>query len=47
MEPGQVLKVHTTDPASSNDIPAFAKLSRHELISMESVGDGHVFYLRR
>lgn len=47
MEPGQVLKVRTTDPASADDIPAFAKMSRHELIGTAAVDGGHVFLLRR
>ena len=47
MSPGQILKIHTTDPSSATDIPAFAKLSRHELLSVTAIEDGHVFFLRR
>ena len=47
LKPGQILLVATTDPGSAIDIPAFAKLSRHELVHMETTARGHKFYLRR
>lgn len=47
MEAGQVLMVRTDDPNSADDIPAFAKMSGHELLGLEEVEGGHRFFLRR
>lgn len=47
MEPGQVLRVLTTDPSSADDIPAFARLSGHELLEHGPTEGGHSFLLRR
>ena len=46
IEPGSVIRVLATDPASVNDMPAFARNTGHELLS--SSREGGVFeYLFR
>ncbi len=44
MEPGQILKVTTTDPGSCKDMPAWASRVGHELLATEE-GDGEYFFL--
>ncbi len=44
---GQVLEVLADDPASESDIRSWAKHSGHELLSVEKVGDGFRFLIRR
>ncbi len=47
MEPGQVLKVISTDAGSVRDMEAFARQTHHELLdSLEAEGE-YVFYLKR
>ncbi len=47
MNEGQVLEVIATDPGSYADIPAFARMSRHELLEARLTASGSVFLLRR
>lgn len=47
IEPGQVLRVRTTDKASVRDMEAFARQTRNELLASDSDGSEYVFYLRR
>jgi len=47
MEPGQSLRVIATDPGSARDIPAFLRLSDHELEVEEHDDDRYVFVIRR
>jgi len=45
---GQVLKVVATDAGAQRDIPAFARLSGHELLSAEQTPEQQfIFYLRK
>ena len=46
MEPGDILEVVATDPGSLCDIPAFIRLSAHELISADALDDGFRFLIR-
>ena len=46
MEPGRVLRVIATDPGSARDIPAFLRLSEHELTAEEHGESGYVFLIR-
>lgn len=36
LQPGQVLKVVATDPASCDDMPAFARAQGHRLLEAQS-----------
>ncbi|MFE8071468.1 sulfurtransferase TusA family protein [Marinobacteraceae bacterium S3BR75-40.1] len=47
MSPGEVLEVLATDPGSARDIPAFLKLSPHELLESEESEQGLRFWIRR
>ncbi|TDT42960.1 tRNA 2-thiouridine synthesizing protein A [Halospina denitrificans] len=47
MEPGESLRVIATDPGSARDIPAFLRLSDHELEVEEHDEDRYVFVIRR
>lgn len=47
VEPGQVLEVLSTDPASKSDIPAWAKRVGHELLESLDEGELFKFYVRR
>ena len=38
LKTGQILEILTTDPGSKSDIPAWAKVTGKELVSMEDVG---------
>jgi tRNA 2-thiouridine synthesizing protein A len=44
---GQVIKVLATDPASVQDMPAFARNTGHELLESTSSGAGVYEYLFR
>ncbi len=47
VEPGQVLEVLSTDPASKSDIPAWTKRVGHELLESLDEGELFKFYVRR
>ncbi len=47
LEPGQVLEVITTDSGSKVDIPAWAKSTGNELLSMKDEEGVHKFYIRK
>ncbi|SDW59097.1 Sulfurtransferase TusA [Marinobacter mobilis] len=46
MSPGQELEVIATDAGSAKDIPAFLKLSSHELVSASESDGGYRFVIR-
>ncbi len=46
MDPGQRLRVIATDPGSARDIPAFLRLSQHELEQQEDDEHRYVFVIR-
>ncbi|MDX1457673.1 MAG: sulfurtransferase TusA family protein [Marinobacter sp.] len=46
MEPGQLLEVIATDAGSARDIPAFLKLSCHELVSCSDSDGCYRFVIR-
>lgn len=46
MKSGEVLHIISTDPASKNDIPSFAKTTRNELLEAREE-DGKFHYLIR
>ena len=47
MAEGQILKMIATDPGSINDVQAFTKRTKHEL--MESISDNgeYIFFIRK
>lgn len=47
IEKGRILEVLADDPASESDIRSWAKRAGHELLSVEKVGDGFRFLIRR
>jgi tRNA 2-thiouridine synthesizing protein A len=44
---GQVIEVTATDPGLLEDAPAWARLTRHEIVGQYSVGDRHSFWFRK
>lgn len=46
MSPGQELEVIATDAGSARDIPAFLKLSSHELMSSSEADGCYHFVIR-
>ena len=47
MDVGQVVKVLATDPASVEDMPAFARNTGHELLESGSSGGIFEYYFRK
>lgn len=46
MSPGQELEVIATDAGSARDIPAFLRLSSHELVSSSEQGGNFIFVIK-
>jgi tRNA 2-thiouridine synthesizing protein A len=46
-EVGQVIEVTATDPGMLEDAPAWARLTRHEIVGQYSKGDRHSFWFRK
>jgi tRNA 2-thiouridine synthesizing protein A len=44
---GGVLKAVATDPACEADIPAWARLTGHDILSIENDGETITLYVRR
>lgn len=44
---GQILKVEATDPGTKADIPAWAKRTGNELLSMSEEGSTFIFYVKK
>jgi TusA-related sulfurtransferase len=47
IEIGEVLEVLTDDPASTQDIPRWAKRTGHKLLKFEDQGDNFRFLIER
>ncbi|MBZ9560469.1 MULTISPECIES: sulfurtransferase TusA [Modicisalibacter] len=47
MQPGEVLKVIATDPATTRDIPQFCTFLGHELLAQETQADNTYRYFIR
>ncbi|MBW6518141.1 MAG: sulfurtransferase TusA family protein [ANME-2 cluster archaeon] len=47
IEVGEVLEVLTDDPASTQDIPRWAKRTGHKLLKFEDQGDNFRFLIER
>ncbi|MBD3896319.1 sulfurtransferase TusA [Halomonas sp. ML-15] len=46
MQPGQILKVIATDPATTRDIPKFCSFLGHELLSQREQDSGYLYFVR-
>jgi tRNA 2-thiouridine synthesizing protein A len=47
LQDGSVIKVLATDPASVQDMPAFARNTGHELLESAASGDVYEFLFRK
>jgi len=47
MNPGQVLKVMSTDPGALRDFEAFARLTGNELLAQETEGERFLIWMKR
>ena len=47
LQPGEVLRVVSTDAGSVHDMPAFAKQTRNALLNSQVDGQAYVYYLRK
>lgn len=47
MEPGQILKMVSTDPISTIDMVAWSHSSGHELLESISDDEVYIFYIRK
>ncbi len=47
MVSGQVLKVLATDPGSVKDFQAFSKQTGNELLSLETISNEFVFFMKK
>lgn len=47
MASGEVLHIISTDPASKNDIPSFAKTTRNELLEAREESGKFHYYIRK
>lgn len=47
MQPGQVLKIMSTDPGAQRDFQAFAKQTGNDLLLQETDGDKFSIWLKR
>ncbi|ERS88952.1 MULTISPECIES: sulfurtransferase TusA [Halomonas] len=46
MQPGEVLKVIASDPATTRDVPKFCHFLGHELIDQQERGDSYLYFIR-
>ena len=47
LQPGEILKVISTDAGSVQDMQAFAKHTRNALVDSRVDGEDYVYYLRK
>ncbi|MCE8035618.1 MAG: sulfurtransferase TusA [Halomonas sp.] len=46
MQPGEILKVIATDPATTRDVPKFCSFLGHELISQQESDGQYLYFIR-
>lgn len=46
MQPGQILKVIASDPATTRDIPKFCSFLGHGLLRHVEYDDSHLYFVR-
>jgi len=47
MQPGQILKMESTDKGSKSDIAAFASRTGNELLEVKEEGSTFIFFLKK
>jgi len=47
MEPGQILQMISTDPGSKNDVKAWTRKTKNQLLSIEEDGGIYIFYIKK
>ena len=47
VEPGTVIKVVATDPATTRDIPKFCNFLKHELVEQQQEGELYIYRIRK
>ena len=47
LQPGGVLEVHATDPASKTDMPAFCQEAGHELLDTKEADGVIIYHIRK
>ena len=47
MQSGQVLKMEATDPGSVNDVNAWTRRTRNELVTHSEEGGIYIFYIEK
>lgn len=47
LQPGQVLKILSTDLGSVADFPSFARQAEHELLAIDEQDGVHIFFIRK
>lgn len=46
MQPGSVLKIIATDPATTRDVPKFCSFLGHELLAQSDNDDVYLYFIR-
>lgn len=46
MQPGSVLKVIASDPATTRDVPKFCNFLGHELLAQDESNDSYLYFIR-
>ncbi len=46
MQPGQVLKVVATDPATTRDVPKFCQFLGHDLLYQQALAKEYLYFIR-
>ena len=44
---GQLIEISATDPGMLADAPAWAHVTRHEILGQRSEGERHIFWIRK
>jgi len=47
LQPGQVLQVLATDPASCDDFPAWCRAQGHQLVDSRREAEVYIFFIRK
>jgi tRNA 2-thiouridine synthesizing protein A len=47
MQDGQVLKLRSLDPGAANDIPAWCRMTKNELLAGPGGADKSIYYIRK
>ncbi len=47
LQPGQILRIQSDDPAAIVDVPHFCAETGHDLVGVEDVGNAKHFFIRK